>query len=255
MRLENKEKFITKSLESCKYLGSEVIYYDRTDSTMEDARKLIEQQAADGSVIIAEQQTAGKGRYNRKWYSPLGGIYLSLILFREIEMQKQGLLSLTAGVASCETIKKYLPEAEIKWPNDVLFKEKKISGILIEKLGNYYSIGTGINTNTEKFEGEFLLQPTSIYLETEKEIDNNNFIINFLKKFDENYDLLANHEYNAILEKWKSMSLTIGRKVKLRNPMIKGEREIDIINIDNNGFLIAETEKGIEKIISGEIFY
>ncbi|MBI5148083.1 biotin--[acetyl-CoA-carboxylase] ligase [Candidatus Pacearchaeota archaeon] len=253
MRLVEKDYLIKSAINPCRYIGSEILYLDTTDSTMEDARKLIEQETADGTVIIAEQQTAGKGRYNRNWFSPFGGVYLSIILFREIELKKQGILSLMAGVASCEAIRNYLSEAEIKWPNDILINGKKISGILTEKLGNYYIIGTGINTNTDKFEGEFMLHPTSIHLETGKKIDNDNFIISLLSNFDENYNLLVEKQYEKILEKWKSMSTTIGRTVSVRNPMLKNEeKQVTIKEIDENGFLITSS---LEKIVTGEIFY
>lgn len=256
MRLREKEGLLKESLESCKYLGSEIIYFDKTESTMENARELISTNVADGTVIIAEEQTQGKGRYNRKWFSPFGGVYMTIILYREIENKKQGLLSLMAGISSCEAIRNYLPEASIKWPNDVLFKEKKISGVLIEKISNYYSVGTGINTNTEKFEGEFMLEPISIFLETGKKVDNTDFIINYLKIFDENYSILAEKNYNLILAKWNSLTSSFGRTVKLKNPMLKDEeREVMAKNIDENGFLVVESEKGIEKIFSGEIFY
>lgn len=256
IRLRNKEIGIKNSLESCKYLGSEVLYLDKTDSTMEDARKFISENAPDGTVIIAEEQTLGRGRYNRKWYSPKGGVYISLILYAEIEKEKQGILSLMAGVSSCESIREYMPDANIKWPNDVLVNEKKISGVLIEKIGNYYSIGTGINTNTDKFEGEFMVEPASVYLLSGNKIDNEDFIISYLKNFDENYSLLREKNYNLILAKWNSMASCFGKNVRLRNPMLKEkEKEVFVRSIDENGLLVVESDKGIEKIISGEIFY
>ena len=259
-RLKEKEESIQDTLNRCNYIGSKIIYYDSIGSTMEEARRLIEgtkEAIPDGTVVIAEEQTAGRGRYGRYWHSPPDGIYLSILFYREIEPQKQGLLSLMAGVVSCKVIMRYIKKTgknvNIKWPNDILVEDKKICGTLIEKLGNYYSVGIGINSNTEEFPQNFIIEPTSIYLETGRKILNDFFIVKFLTIFDSYYSSLVERDYKRIIKDWKSLTSTKpGKKVKLRTP--KEENDVIIRGIDENGFLVVEdTEGNLETIVSGEI--
>ncbi|MBM3243906.1 MAG: biotin--[acetyl-CoA-carboxylase] ligase, partial [Candidatus Omnitrophica bacterium] len=117
-----------------KTFGKKVLYFDSLKSTMDMATQLALKNAGEGTVVIAEAQTKGKGRLGRIWYSPkFKGLYFSLILRPKISMDKASIITLLAGVSICEAIKDYPgEETQIKWPNDIILRNKKLGGILTE---------------------------------------------------------------------------------------------------------------------------
>lgn len=159
---------------------------------MDIAKKLAEKGEPEGSIVITERQVSGRGRFRRKWSSPVGGIYFSLILRPEILPQEVGKINIIAAVSLAETLRElYALPAKIKWPNDVLVREKKISGILTEagiegeKL-KWVILGIGINVNNpqKKFSYRYLYPATSIKEELKKKF----LVRNYLK------DCLCNWE-------------------------------------------------------------
>ncbi|MGL4669158.1 MAG: biotin--[acetyl-CoA-carboxylase] ligase [Methanobacteriaceae archaeon] len=255
--LKNSDE-IKKSLES-KYIGSEIYYYSEVDSTNNLAKRLAENGAIEGTIVISDTQKSGKGRMGKKWESPTGGIWLSMVLRPKVSLKKAPLITLATGVAVARTLKGIGVDAKIKWPNDVLVDNKKISGILTEANANfntldYVVVGIGIDTNLnpETFSEELRANTTTLKRELDQEINDFEIIPKLLKEMEEVYNLFKEEEYEKILSQWRELSQTIGKSVKIRQPLGK-VLEGYAIGINNEGVLIIELEDGsFKKIVSGE---
>lgn len=238
-------------------IGKEIKYFKETESTNTIARE-IAGKADEGTVIIAESQTGGRGRMGRKWISPEGGIWLSIILKPKMQPVYAPRITFLAGVAVAKTIRIHGLEAKIKWPNDVLIRGKKVCGILTEieaeiDMIDYCVVGIGIDANvdTESFPEEFRESSTSLKKELGHEINRVAFVQRLLEEFEALYMKLQKEGFSQVLEEWRSMSATIGEWVKIttQNRIIYGEAT----GVDNDGALIVETGEGkLEKIVSGD---
>lgn len=183
------------------FIGKNIIHFDKIDSTMNYAKKIAEEGCPEGTVVIAEQQTKGHGRFNRMWISDRGGLYFSIILKPELTISKLPLLTLVASAIVAETISKlYSLKPETKWPNDVLINGRKICGILaesvleIDKL-KYVVIGIGINVNNRvasKIEG---IEATSIKKELGKKVSRIDLMKVLLEEFEKEYNLNSSFLY------------------------------------------------------------
>ncbi len=238
-------------------IGKEIKYFKETESTNTIARE-IAGKADEGTIIIAESQTGGRGRMGRKWLSPEGGIWLSIILKPKMQPVYAPRITLLAGVAVAKTMRSLGIEARIKWPNDVLIRGKKVCGILTEieaeiDLIDYCVVGIGIDANvdTESFPEEFRESSTSLKKELGHEINRVEFVQRLLEEFEALYLRLQKEGFSQVLEEWRGMSATIGEWVKIttQNRIIYGEAT----GVDNDGALIVETGEGkLEKIVSGD---
>ncbi len=236
-------------------IGKKVLFFEEVDSTNNKAKQIASEEK-EGTVVISEVQTSGRGRRGREWNSPKGGIYISFILKPNIPPERAPQLTLVSSLALAETLNsmdKKL-DAKIKWPNDILIKGKKISGILtelssdIEKI-NHIVVGVGVNLNTDKN----ALPETGTSLKTE--MGENVSIKLFLKLFLEHFDLVYK-EYitngiNKMIERWKFNSDTLGKKVKIigMNETFEGLAK----DIDENGALILKTGEKEIKVYSGDV--
>ncbi len=237
-------------------IGKEIKYFKETESTNIIARE-IARSVKEGTVIIAESQTHGRGRMGRKWISPEGGLWLSIILKPEIEPLHAPRITFLAGLAVAKTISSYGLVARIKWPNDILIKGKKVSGILTEMEAgidqiDYCIVGIGIDANvdTELFPEEIRESSTSLKKELGKSINRVEFVQGLLERFEALYLRFKSDGFSSILEEWRNISATIGEWVKVttRTRIIYGEA----IGVDGEGALILETDEGkLEKIIAG----
>lgn len=236
-------------------IGKDIQYFKEIESTNVIARE-IAGSVEEGTVVIAESQTGGRGRMGRKWISPEGGIWLSIILKPRIQPLHAPRITLLAGVSVAKTIRSYGLPAKIKWPNDVLINGKKVCGILTE-IGaevdqiDYIVVGIGIDANvdTEAFPEEFRESSTSLKKELGHEINRAEFLQELLHEFEALY-LTFQKDFSPILEEWRNMSATIGEWVKIttQTRIIYGAA----IGVDNEGALILETEEGrLEKIVAG----
>lgn len=237
-------------------IGKDIHYFKETESTNTIARE-IANTVGEGVVVIAESQTQGRGRLGRKWISPEGGIWLSIILKPKIQPLYAPRITLLAGVSVAKTIRSLGLQAMIKWPNDVLINEKKVCGILTEieaemDMIDYCVVGIGIDANvdTESFPEDFRESSTSLKKELGKDINRVEFVQKLLLEFDALYLKFQKEEFSSILEEWRNMSATIGEWVKIttQTRTIYGEA----IGVDNEGALILETGEGqLEKIVAG----
>ncbi|MDP2767642.1 MAG: biotin--[acetyl-CoA-carboxylase] ligase [Candidatus Methanoperedens sp.] len=237
-------------------IGKAIHYFKETESTNTIARE-IASSVEEGTVVIAESQTGGRGRLGRKWLSPEGGIWLSIILKPRIQPLYAPRITLLAGVSVAKTIRSIGLQARIKWPNDVLINEKKVCGILTEigaemDMVDYCVVGIGIDANvdTESFPEEFRESSTSLKKELGSAINRVEFVQRLLSEFESLYLKFQNEGFPSILEEWRNMSATIGEWVKIttQTKTIYGEA----IGVDNEGALILETSEGqLEKIVAG----
>ncbi len=237
-------------------IGKEILYFKETESTNITARDMAGS-VDEGTVVIAESQTGGRGRLGRKWISPEGGIWLSIILKPRIQPVYAPRITILAGVSVARTIRSLGLPAKIKWPNDVLINGKKVCGVLTEieaemDMIDFCVVGIGVDANvdTESFPEEFRESSTSLKKELGHEINRVEFVRQLLSEFEAIYLRFQKEDFLSIIEEWRSMSATIGEWVKIttQTRTVYGE----VIGVDNEGALILETSDGkLEKIVAG----
>ncbi|MCX7995222.1 MAG: biotin--[acetyl-CoA-carboxylase] ligase [candidate division WOR-3 bacterium] len=228
-------------------IGSKLYYFDEISSTNEYAKKIISD-ATDGAIVLADVQTAGRGRFDRTWYSPEGGIYLSVILFTD----KPLLIPILAGVAICETFyNNYDILLGIKWPNDIFLNDRKVGGVLVEIVDGVIIMGIGINLNIVKFPEELEGLASSIFLETKKRLDKMMVYNDLCREIDNLYNALKENRTGEILQKWRNYTIMFGKTVEIETPLktIYGR----VIDIAGNGALVLALPDGrIEKVMAGD---
>ena len=229
--------------------------YKILDSTNNKAIELAKKKLHD-IVVIAERQARGKGRFNRQWYSDIGGLYMTIAL-KVGDLGKTKYLTFAAAVSVAKAIRKTAKlNALVKWPNDVLTGNKKICGILTETIfggENYALIGIGANINQKKFPASISNKTTSLAIETNKRYKIKKISKGIMKEFSKLYSQYERNNYNNIIAEWKRYSHTLGRKIKAKtmNKTYTGKA----IGVDEDCNLILKLNNGkIQKIIEGDIF-
>ena len=238
-----------------------IAYFRETDSTNLRAKLLASDGAPEGTVVVAESQTRGRGRRGRNWFSPSGGgIYTSIILRPSITPNEAPKLTLMASVAVAEALLSMTSlNINIKWPNDILIKGKKIAGILTEismemDRIDYIVIGVGINVNTHRKS----LPPdihdiaTSIFMETGKPFPRIALLRAYLEWLEIYYDTFKTRGFEPVMNRWKNLADIIGHRVSV--DMIDRMRVGEVLDVDKDGFLILKEDGGnMERIISGDV--
>lgn len=240
---------------------TQALYFLQTDSTNLRAGEMAAQGAPEGTLIVAERQTQGKGRRQRTWFSPpRQGIYASLILRPAIAPTEAPRMTLLAAVAVAETLLALTPlEATIKWPNDILVRGRKIAGILTEiSTGmdaiDYLVVGLGLNVNIPAgdFPAEIQTQATSILAETGAPFSRSLLLRRFLEYFEYYYDMFHVKGFDPVLRRWKALTDMLGRRVRV--DMIGRQHEGEVTDCDQDGALILRDEGGRSiRIFSGDI--
>ncbi|MBI4131862.1 MAG: biotin--[acetyl-CoA-carboxylase] ligase [Nitrosarchaeum sp.] len=253
---------ITSGLKT-KIFGKQVYYFDSIDSTQTQAMKIASDEANNGTVIIAEKQTGGKGRLGRKWISPKGGIWLSIILHPEFDISVITLFPIASALALSNAIEKTLNiKSELKWPNDITIKGKKVAGMLVDaslesnKIENLI-LGVGINFNVDVKQIEKILKNTPNFYgiaslsEQNKTVKSILLVQSFLMELEQIYNLLNTGYTKKIIRDWTRRSSTIGQNIELstENGKIRGKA----IRIDEDGALVILENKKNRRITSGDI--
>ncbi len=246
-----------------KRLGQRIVFEKEVDSTNRLARDLAISGAVEGTLVVAETQTGGRGRKGRNWFSPPGeGIYLSLVLRPRFQPAEAPKMTLLAGVALAETLIPMVPSRiTIKWPNDVLAGAKKLAGILIEVSTeidaiDYMIVGVGLNVNTppERFPDELRKRATSLVAEIGHPVRRADILGAFLERFERYYDLTGREGFAPVIRRWRVLSDMAGRRVRVNS--FNGSLEGTIAGIDDDGVLLVMTVDGtIQGVISGDIEY
>jgi BirA family biotin operon repressor/biotin-[acetyl-CoA-carboxylase] ligase len=249
----------------------EIHKFETLESTNAAAREFALEGAPEGTVVVATTQEGGRGSHNRKWHSPPGGLYCSVLL-RPRDTKRATDLGFLAGVAVAQTVKEVLPkhaDVSVKWPNDCLVDWKKVAGVLCENLGegygNYCVIGIGLNVNVDEKElvqfSERVFPATSFSLESGGGIyDNDRVLKVLLTKLFELYHLYQTSGFKPIHYLWEKNCQFIGRRIELqehgRNPQDRSRGvTTGVFNgIDESGAVVLTNEKGEKhQYCSGEI--
>jgi BirA family biotin operon repressor/biotin-[acetyl-CoA-carboxylase] ligase len=243
-----------KSLRRSDGWGHTIHYEHTVSSTQDVARQKIAEGARPGTLVIAEQQTKGRGRMGKSWHSPPGkGLWMSLILQPPIPLVQLPQLTLLAAVALCRSIRQHTGvKVDIKWPNDLLADGKKICGILLESSAEneqlrYVVAGIGISVNLrrEDFPPELRNIATSIRCESGQWIDRTALAAAVLNEMQYWYELYLEQGFAPIKLMWEALSVTLDRPVQIETP--EGTIRGMATGLDEWGALIVEKEDGTRK--------
>lgn len=244
------------------WAGRHYYYYAQTDSTNIRAKQLAEEGAPHGSLVVAEKQTAGRGRRGRTWVIPEGeSITMSLLLKPEMELINASMLTLVAAMAIADAVRRALGDAAtcyIKWPNDIVVNGKKICGILTEMTTeadyiNSIVIGIGLNVNTTTFDPAVRDVATSLRLETGRCYSRSQLIADVMEAFEHYYDIfMQTQDLSALTDAYNAMLINCGRQVRVIEQ--DGEHIVTARSVTRTGGLLVENADGTEReIISGEV--
>ena len=244
-------------------MARRIHWLESTASTNDVAARLAESGAEEGTVVVADTQTAGRGRHGRVWLSPPGaGLYVSIILRPAGEVSGEAnpaaLLTLAAGVAIAEAVRAVtgLP-AEIKWPNDVLIGRRKLAGILAEAVVQggtlqYIVLGFGLNLHPASYPAELASRVTSIEAETNRPADRALMLAEIVAAMGERYVDLRAGRFDAILSAWRQFASSLpGARVEWDSPagIVRGRAE----DIDRHGALLVRVGGKLERVVAGEV--
>ena len=242
------------------WAGGRTVYFDATDSTNIQARRLAEAHAPHGTLVVSDRQDGGKGRRGRSWASPSGvGIWMSLILRPEIAPSSASMLTLAAALAVREGIQEEAGLSPLsEWHNDLVLNGKKICGILTEMSTElmeiqYVITGIGINVNQREFPSEIRDTATSLSLEAGRCFRRSSLIAAILKAFEKDYAaFLKTGDLSLLLEEYNACLVNRGKEVCILDP--SGEYRAVAEGIDESGSLLVTLPDGTRReIISGEV--
>jgi BirA family biotin operon repressor/biotin-[acetyl-CoA-carboxylase] ligase len=242
-------------------IGRRIEYHEEIESTNTEAVHLAQQDAPEGTVIIAEAQSCGRGRLDRIWESPPAmNLYLSVILRPDITAVSASLIPLMVGVAVAEVISQYCKgRVRLKWPNDILIDGKKICGILTEMRTRadrvaFIIAGIGVNLNMQKlhFPRELRETATSLRIETECEIDRLDFSVRLIETLEHWYRIFLNGGQDHIRQSWLKYADIIGRRIEVvfKSDMQRGT----VVGLDENGALLIRGETGVQQVLAGDVY-
>ena len=242
------------------WLGQKLYCLEETDSTTIQAKRLAEEGAPEGTLVIADMQSAGKGSRGRCWESPKGtGIFMSAVFRPKLLPVKASMITLVAAYSIASELRKtYGLDVKIKWPNDIVLNRKKIVGILTEMSSemdfiHYIVTGIGINVNMEKFPEELADKATSLYMESGTRFQRAKLAASFLNRMEKDYEQFAAQGSLAFLkDAYNEMLINRGETVRILQ--YQGEWCGIARGINENGELLVEKSDGtIREVFSGEV--
>ncbi len=251
---------ITQNLNT-KFLGKRVYYFDSTDSTQNFAMEIASNDKENGTVVISKKQTGGRGRMKRKWKSPTGGIWMSIIIHPKFDVSYTTLVPIATSLALCMAIEKILKiKPELKWPNDVTLKGKKVAGVLVDTsiISNEIEnmvLGIGINFKIKPHELASTIKKTPNFYGVATLVKKNEralpLVHQFLYELENVFQLINSRRIKKIKSEWTKRSSTIGRNVSI----ITSEGNVNgkAVKIDSDGALIISKGKKAERILVGDI--
>ncbi len=242
-------------------IGNSVVTHAEVDSTNALAKQVAEAGADEGAVIVADRQTAGRGRLGRCWESPPGvNVYCSIVLRPKIPIQQAPQLTFLSAVAVAETLNEICNlGAEVKWPNDILVDGAKICGLLNEMNAeteqiHFVVLGIGINLNmlAEQFPSELNYRATSAFLETGIVVDRLLFLRTLLKKIDAYYGELLEVGFSPIRNRWEALCNIMNRNIE-----VDGGKSVTcgtVVGLDTDGALRVQLNDGsVQRILAGDV--
>jgi len=255
---------ITDGLKT-KTIGKRAYYFDIINSTQNYALKIAQNRAENGTIIIAEKQTEGKGRLGRKWISPQGGIWISIILHPTFDVSYATLFPIASAVALSSAIEKIIGvKTELKWPNDITLQNKKVAGMIVDvsiESNTIQSLVLGVGIN-------FKINPTllekkirkmenfygvSTLIKNENSVKPIELVQSFLYELEKIYEMINDGEIKSIVKKWSDKSSTLGKMITVST----GDGKITgkAIKIDDDGALVLKDKTKTHRIIAGDVIY
>ncbi len=230
-----------------------IIRKDTADSTNEVAKVLVAEGAESWTVVVAEKQVEGKGRFGRRWFSPRGGLYVSVAILEDLE--RLPVVSLSTGLAVALTLEEEGVEAQLKWPNDVLVEGRKIAGVLVEGLTRppaYWGIvGVGVNSNSrlEDYPKELREEVTTLRSELGHRVDNASLLETLLASLKEVYP--GRGDEPTAVSRYRERCAILGKDIAVQtvDGMVRGIA----LDINPSGFLVVETSDGEVEVAEGTI--
>ncbi len=246
---------------SRRVIGRRIEYFEEVESTNLEALRLALEGTPEGTVVVADAQSKGRGRLDRSWESPPAlNLYLSVVLRPDIPAVSSSLIPLTVGVAVADVISRYCPgRVRLKWPNDVLIDGKKICGILTEmrtkgERVNFIIAGIGVNLNIQRlhFPLELRETATSLRMETGAEVDRSDFAVRLFESLGNWYRVFLNGGEADIRRTWLQYADLIGRRVEVvfKETIQRGT----VTGLDENGALLLEGESGPQRVLAGDVY-
>ncbi|MEL7565194.1 MAG: biotin--[acetyl-CoA-carboxylase] ligase [Dehalobacterium sp.] len=240
-------------------IGGTILYEDTVDSTNITAKDIADQGFEEGTVVVAEMQTAGKGRLGRGWHSSYGtGIWMSVMVRPTIMPVDAPKITLLTAISVAQAIRQETGVSPgIKWPNDILIKGKKVCGILTEikadmDLIHYIIVGIGINVNESEFSSDISNIATSLKMETGRDINRVKMAAAVLNNWEENYFEFLQRGFSRIKSAWREFSINLGQEVTVTT--LKDTIQGRAIDIDDDGLLLVEDNRGtLHKIVAGDV--
>ncbi len=242
-------------------MGRQVYSYRRVRSTNEVASRIAQRGGSEGTMVVAEEQTAGRGRLGRAWHSPPGvGLWFSLILRPKVDPGRISTLAICGALAVAETVyeRTHLP-VQVKWPNDVMVRERKLAGVLTETQAElsrvrFVILGVGINVNLkiQELPERLRHRATSIQEELGRSVCRLDLLRDLLRKFEQMYGQFQEHGLAPFLNRWQQLSSILGRRVRVR----RGVYDISglAVDIDPTGALVLEEDDGRrERLLAGDV--
>ncbi|ELY40065.1 biotin--[acetyl-CoA-carboxylase] ligase [Natronorubrum tibetense] len=227
-------------------------YHDSIGSTNDRARELASEGATD-VVVLADEQVGGRGRLEREWSAPSGGVWLSIVTRPDIAPAQAPLYTLAVSVATARAAREAGVDARIKWPNDVVVpvgedgEYRKLSGILTEMEGetdrvDWIVVGPGINANIDT---DALPEGATSIRDEVGDVDRRRFVQRLLEEFDR-----YRTDLEAVVPAWRELALTLGQRVRVERAT--GEIVGEAVDVTESGALVIETEDGQETVAAGD---
>ncbi len=242
-------------------IGSVIQVFQETTSTNDIIDRMARDGVPEGVVVFAESQTRGRGRLGRVWMSPpRAGLWFSVLLRPDLRPQETTQLTVAAATAVARAIKSQTGVSpDVKWPNDILVRGKKVAGILTELTAEldhvkYVILGIGVDVNQQvsDFPSDLRRLATSLRIETGRAIDRSNLAAAILRELDNDYARISAGQFEAVADEWESLCVTLGHPVEisLGGRQVRGRAEA----LDVDGALLIRTQHGrLERIISGDV--
>ncbi len=247
-----KEKLTTE------FMGRRIEHFIRCESSNEIAKALAREGLREGTLVICEEQSRGRGRLSREWISPRGGIWCSLLLKPTLTPGEAPLLGFASALSIAKSIRKlYSLDAQLKWPNDVMIGEKKVAGVLVEVEAevdaiNFAVVGFGIDANfsSSQFPLEVREIATTLRDELGHDIKREELLAEVLNEMEAHYGSLLRGAKSELIAEYKSLCSTLGKKVRV----VQRDREIvgKALDIDADGSLIVLTPSRRVKVTYGD---
>ncbi len=251
---------VTQNLNT-KFLGKRVYYFNSIDSTQNFALEIASKNNENGTVIISKRQTGGRGRMKRKWKSPIGGIWMSIIIQPKFDVSYATLVPVATSLALCIAIEKILKiKPELKWPNDITLKGKKVAGVLVDTsiISNEIEnmvLGIGINFKIKPYKLANTIKKTPNFYGITTLVKKNEsallLVQQFLHELENVFELINSKYTKKIKKEWTKRASTLGRNVSVitNDGKVNGKA----VRIDDDGALIISKSKKTERILVGDI--